>query len=120
MSPPKNTKEVRRFLGTIGWYRRFLHDFSTITAPLTDTIKNYTKFVFTPEAANAFEELKKRLVSSPILTSPNFDKQFFVPCDASNVGIGAVLFQKDEDAGEHPIEYFSKKLNTAQKNYSTT
>lgn len=60
------------------------------------------------------------MVSSPILSSPDFEKHFYVQCDASNVGVGAVLFQKDENDGEHPIEYFSKKLNTAQRNYSTT
>lgn len=74
----------------------------------------------TPEALKSFEELKLRLVSSPVLSSPDFNRPFFVQCDASNVGIGAVLFQKDDNEGEHPIEYFSKKLNTAQKNYSTT
>lgn len=120
ISPPKNPKEVRRFLGTVGWYRRFIHDFSTITAPLTDTLRKSNKFSLTPEALQSFHELKKRLVSSPILSSPDFEKHFYVQCDASNVGVGAVLFQKDENDGEHPIEYFSKKLNTAQRNYSTT
>lgn len=69
----------------------------------------------TPEALTAFKELKLRLVSSPVISSPDFAKPFFVQCDASNVGVGAVLFQKDDDEGEHPIEYFSKKLNSAQK-----
>lgn len=119
ITPPKNVKDVRKFLGTVGWYRRFIPDFSTLTAPLTDTLKKCTKFNLTPDANKAFEELKLRLVSSPVLSSPDFQKPFFVQCDASNVGIGAVLFQKDE-VGEHPIEYFSRKLNTAQKNYSTT
>ena len=120
IQPPKSTKDVRKFLGTVGWYRRFIHDFSTLTAPLTDTLKKSAKFTLTPEAVKSFEELKQRLVTSPVLSSPDFDRPFFVQCDASNVGIGAVLFQKDDTDGEHPIEYFSRKLNTAQKNYSTT
>lgn len=120
ISAPKNVKDVRRFLGTVGWYRRFIPEFSTLTAPITDSLKKSKTFNFTPEALEAFHELKTRLVSSPVLSSPDFEKHFYVQCDASNVGIGAVLFQKDDVEGEHPIEYFSKKLNTAQKNYSTT
>lgn len=118
--PPKSQKDVRKFLGTVGWYRRFIHDYSTLTAPLTDTLKKTPKFVLPPEAIKSFEELKRCLVSSPVLSSPDFERHFYVQCDASNVGVGAVLFQKDDDGGEHPIEFFSKKLNNAQKNYSTT
>lgn len=120
ITAPKNVKDVRRFLGTVGWYRRFIPDFSTLTAPITDCLRKSKKFEFSSDALNAFQELKNRLVSSPVLSSPDFRKHFYIQCDASNVGIGAVLFQKDIDEGEHPIEYFSKKLNTAQKNYSTT
>ncbi|XP_058982088.1 uncharacterized protein LOC131803998 [Musca domestica] len=96
---PKNQKDVRKFL---------------------DTLKKSPKFIMTPEATESFEKLKICLVSSPVLSSPDFSKPFFVQCDASNVGVGAVLFQKGDDDGEHPIEYFSKKLNSAQRNYSTT
>lgn len=120
IKPPKIQKDVRRFLGTFGWYRRFIHEFSTLTAPLTDTLKKASKFVMTPQALESFEKLKMCLVSSPVLSSPNFSKPFFVQCDASNISVGAVLFQRDDDDGEHPIEYFSKKLNSAHRNYSTT
>ena len=66
IQPPKSTKDVRKFLGTVGWYRRFIHDFSTLTAPLTDTLKKSAKFTLTPEAVKSFEELKQRLVTSPL------------------------------------------------------
>lgn len=72
-----------------------------------------------PQALDLFEKLKLVLVSSPVLSSPDFAKPFFVQCDASNVGVGAILFQRDDEDGEHPIKYFSKKLNSAQRNYST-
>lgn len=78
------------------------------------------KFLFTEEAKRAFETLKKCLTSSPVLRHPNFNNTFYIQCDASDVGIGAVLFQEDETGGEHPIAYFSKKLTSAQKNYSVT
>ncbi|KAI8119245.1 Transposon Tf2-6 polyprotein [Lucilia cuprina] len=117
---PKTTREVRSFLGTAGWYRRFIRDFATISAPLTDTLKKSKKFVMTPEAVDAFEKLKRALTSAPVLRHPNFAKRFYVQCDASDYGVGAVLFQLNEKEEEHPIAFYSQKLNSCQKNYSVT
>lgn len=64
---PKNTREVRSFLGTAGWYRRFIKDFASISAPLTDTLKKSKKFVITGEARESFENLKKALTTAPVL-----------------------------------------------------
>lgn len=74
----------------------------------------------TAEALVAFEKLKRSLTSQPILVHPNFDKPFFVHCDASRYGIGACLMQKDDKDRDQAICYFSKKLNSAQRNYSVT
>ena len=118
---PKNSRQVRRLLGLAGWYRRFIKDFSSLTAPLTDTLrKKNTKFVMTEEAITAFEGLKKALTTAPVLTHPDFSKRFYVQCDASDSGIGAVLFQRNEAEEESPISYFSQKLNSCQRNYSVT
>ena len=68
----------------------------------------------------SFQRLKHALTTSPVLTSPNFESPFLIQYDASNVGIGAVLFQADSEGGVHPIKYFSKKLNAAERNYSAT
>lgn len=117
---PKNIREVRSFLGTAGWYRRFIKDFATISAPLTDTLKKSKKFIMTEEAIKAFESLKRSLTRAPVLRHADFRKRFFIQCDASEYGIGAVLFQLNDQEDEHPIAFYSQKLNSSQKNYSVT
>lgn len=119
-SYPKTPKQVRSFMGATGWYRRFIKDYALIAAPIFDTLKKKKVFEFTDEAKIAFENLKAALISGPVLIHPNFNKDFFVQCDASDVGMGAVLFQKDENDEERPVAYFSQKFTSAQKNYSVT
>ncbi|KAG7307441.1 hypothetical protein JYU34_007633 [Plutella xylostella] len=119
---PTTRKEVKRFLGTASWYRRFIPHFSTVAGPLnslTSTKKNSPPFQWTPEADKAFLELKSRLVQAPVLACPNFDYPFEVHTDASNFGIGAMLAQTI-DGVEHPVAYMSRSLNKAERNYSTT
>lgn len=117
---PRTMKQVRSFMGAVGWYRRFIPDFATISAPIFDTLKKSLIFQFPAKAETAFDYLKMALVTSPILRHPDFRQPFYVQCNASDVGTGAVLFQKDESGGQHPIAYFSHKLTSAQRNYSVT
>lgn len=117
---PRSIRQVRGFLGLAGWYRRFIKNFSSLTFPITETLSSKRKFHWTPEADEAFELVKKRLTTAPVLINPDFSKKFFVHCDASDYGIGAVLVQLDENGSERPVAYMSKKLNTAQRNYSVT
>lgn len=117
---PKSAREVRSFLGTAGWYRRFIKDFATISAPLTDVLKKSVKFTINEKAKEAFENLKKALTSAPVLRHADFANQFYIQCDASEYGIGAVLFQLNSQGDEHPIAFYSQKLNQCQKNYSVT
>lgn len=117
---PKSIRQVRRFLGMTGWYQRFIENFSTIAAPMTDLVGKKSKFEWTDQAQLAFVNLKKALSSAPVLSSPDFSRPFFIQCDASMVGVGSVLFQVMADGQEHPIAYFSKKLNAAQRKYSVT
>lgn len=118
--PPRNVREVRSFLGTAGWYRRFIPNFSSLTAPLSNLISKGPKFKMTEEAIESFDKLKQLLNTAPVIVHPNFKEHFYLQCDASNYGIGAVLYQKDENGNEKPISYFSQKLNSAQMNYSVT
>ncbi|XP_025983169.2 uncharacterized protein [Glycine max] len=111
---PKTLSEVRGFHGLASFYRRFVKDFSTLAAPLTEIVKKNVGFKWGKKQEEAFAALKHRLTNAPILAMPNFAKSFEIECDVSNVGIGAVLLQEG-----HPIAYFSEKLGAAALNYST-
>jgi hypothetical protein len=91
---PQTVKEVRSFLGLAGYYRRFIENFSKIAKPLTSLLEKGVDFSWTDERQNAFEELKKRLTTAPVLTLPNQSKRFTVYCDASRDGLGCVLMQE--------------------------
>lgn len=119
---PKTPRQLRRFLGMCGWYRRFIHDYASIAAPLHECLgkENIRRFTLSEEALCAFDRLKNSLTSAPVLVNPDFSRHFYVQCDASSLGVGGVLFQMDEEGHEHPIAYMSAKLNKAQRNYSVT
>ncbi|KAJ8045955.1 hypothetical protein HOLleu_09080 [Holothuria leucospilota] len=116
---PTDKRQLMRFLGMAGYYRRFCPNFSDIAAPLTKLLKKNEKFDWTDNCQAAFELLKKALMSSPVLIAPDFEKQFKLAVDASDNGIGAVLLQADEHGVDHPVCYYSKKFDKHQKNYST-
>ncbi|XP_066957632.1 uncharacterized protein [Macrobrachium rosenbergii] len=115
----KEVEDVRKFLGLVVYYRRFVKNFSNIAEPLTRLLKKEVKFVWSSETQNAFEKLKQVLVCFPILRAPDFDVPFALATDASDLGVGAVLFQADEQGVSHPVAIFSKKLTSAQRKYST-
>lgn len=116
---PNTVRQVRRFLGMAGWYQRYIHGYSTMASAMTDLLKKSDRFKWTPEAQISFDKLKTSLTTAPVLTHPDFTKHFYIQCDASITGVGGVLFQIIRDE-EHPIAYMSRKLNSAQKNYSVT
>ena len=96
------------------FYRRFVPNNSTLASPLNELVKKDVSFNWGEKQESAFQQLKEKLTNAPILALPNFSKTFELECDASGVGIGAVLLQ-----GGHPIAYFSEKLHDASLNYPT-
>nr|XP_049701809.1 uncharacterized protein LOC126055664 [Helicoverpa armigera] len=116
---PKCPKDVKSFLGLVSYYRRFIPDFSKTAKPLTTLLKKDIPFFWSNEQQIAFEELKGKLISAPILIYPDFSKPFVLTCDASNYAISAILSQ-GEIGKDRPIAYSSRTLNKAETNYSTT
>ncbi|XP_039129088.1 uncharacterized protein LOC120265278 [Dioscorea cayenensis subsp. rotundata] len=119
LPPPTSVKGVRSFLGHAGFYRRFIKDFSKIAKPLSHLLEKGVSFVFDEECKRAFFILKDKLVSTPIVVTPNWELPFELMCDASDYAIGAVLGQRI-DRVFHVIYYASRTLNEAQLNYATT
>ncbi|KAL5578320.1 hypothetical protein UlMin_020019 [Ulmus minor] len=93
---PTNVTEIRSFLGLAGYYRRFVEGFSSLSAPLTALTKKNKKFEWTERCEQNFQELKERLTNAPILIVPLEDEEFTIYCDASKMGLGAVLMQTNK------------------------
>ncbi|CAB0016930.1 unnamed protein product [Nesidiocoris tenuis] len=116
---PTSVKHFRAFVGLCSYYRRFVKSFASIAHPLTHLTKKDVHFQWGPEQQLAFETLKERLTSPPILAYPDFTSSFILATDASGCGVGAVLSQL-HDGKEHPVAYASRALNKAEMNYSAT
>ncbi|XP_047479369.1 uncharacterized protein LOC125032316 [Penaeus chinensis] len=117
---PTTRKSLMRFLGMVGFYRRFCSNFSSIATPLTDMTSSKCAFQWTSECAEAFDKLKLFISSEPVLRTPDYSRPFSLQIDASGHGVGAVLLQEDEDTRVmHPVSYFSAKLKKHQTQYST-
>lgn len=111
---PRTPTEVRQFLGLAGYYRRFIENFSKIAKPLTLLTQKTAKYNWRDEQEEAFQLLKQKLCSAPVLSLPEGTENFVVFCDASRQGLGCVLMQK-----EKVIAYASRQLKVHEKNYTT-
>ncbi|GJS34346.1 putative reverse transcriptase domain-containing protein [Tanacetum coccineum] len=111
---PKTPTEIRQFLGLAGYYRRFIEGFSKIAKSMTKLTQKGIKFDWGEKEENAFQLIKQKLCSAPILALPEGSKDFVVYCDASHKGLGVVLMQR-----EKVIAYASRQLKVHEKNYTT-
>ena len=119
LSPPKNQKEVRSFLGHARYYHRFIKDFTKIVAPLFKLLTKDVNFIWEDSCQKAFEELKLKLSETPILRGPNWTLPFQISTDASDSALGAILGQKEEQL-HYAIYFISKNLTSAELNYTVT
>ncbi|GKB45213.1 putative reverse transcriptase domain-containing protein, partial [Tanacetum coccineum] len=111
---PKTPTEIRQFLGLAGYYRRFIEGFSKIAKSMTKLTQKGVKFDWGDKQEAAFQLLKQKLCSAPILALPEGSEDFIAYCDASKKGLGAVLMQR-----EKVISYASRQLKIHEKNYTT-
>jgi hypothetical protein len=123
---PHNPTGVRQFLGFTGYYRYFVPNYSKIARPLLELTRKDTVWHWNNDQQKAFDELKTRMCTSPVLTQPDFDKRFFLQTDASAYGVGAVLSQEGELTPTlakrqkptlHPISYYSATFTPTEHNY---
>src|SRR5512142_650567 len=111
---PKTVSEIHSFLGLAGYYRRFIENFSKIARPMTRLLQKDVKYKWTESCEQSFQELKKRLVTAPVLILPDTKKGFQVYCDASRHGLGCVLMQEGK-----VVAYASRQLRPHENNYPT-
>ena len=106
----------------VGYYRRFIPNFSSRAAVLTDLTrgKSPTKIKWKDAHEFAFQDLKQALQNPPVLRPPHWEQEFILQVDASNRGLGAILSQQDKEGLEHPIAYASRKLQPREEKLSTT
>lgn len=116
---PVNAKEVRRFIGMTSWYRKFIPEYASITAPLVALLKKGKRFQWNEDQEKSFNKVKQILTSDPVLIRADFNKPFILQTDASDTGLGAVLIQEEKGIPK-VVMYASRSLNSAEMKYSTT
>jgi len=119
LSYPSSAKDIRSFLGHLGFYRRFIKNFSKITSPLCALLAKDVEYIFNDDCKHAFDELEKCLIPPPIVQAPNYALPFKLLFDASAKAVGAALGQK-QGRESRVICYVSKTLDAAQCNYTVT
>ncbi len=117
---PSTKTQVRAFLGLAGYYRCFIPNFSSLSAPLKDLTRKGQpeRMIWSPETEEAFHQIKRALTEEPVLRAPDFGCPFLLQTDASEAGLGAVLSQVQEGE-EQPVLFISRKLTKAERNYAT-
>ena len=111
---PVDQREVQQFLGLANYYRKFVRDFATIARPLHHLTEKTAPIEWTNQCQGAYEELRRRLTSAPVLAYPNSVDPFIMDTDASDTGIGAILSQSQPDGTEHVMDASTAMLMHCQ------
>ena len=114
---PQTILHIQQFLGLTGYYRKFIENYASISAPMLELIKKEPKWLWTTKHQSAFDALKRSMMEYPILRMPDLQKTFYLYTDACGVAIGAILSQKDSDNNEYVIQYISRTLKGAELSY---
>ena len=114
---PRSAKDIQKFMGLANYYRQFIQDFSRIAKPLNMLVGKDRKWEWGVEQQGAFEELKKRFTTEPILAVPDRDQEMRIEADTSDYTMGGILLVKGENGKWRPVAFISKSLSPAEKNY---
>ena len=117
---PMSKREVQQFLGFANYYRRFIRDFARVARPLHRLTEKTASFVWSEDCQRAFDQLRTCLCSAPVLAYPDFSRPFILDTDASDVGLGGVLSQVDDEGRERVIAYGSRLLTKPERKYCVT
>ena len=119
LTPPALVKQLCTTLVHTGYYIKFIKGYAQIIAPMEKLLKRGTKYEWNEECQKSLDILKEKMVTTPILVFPNWKKTFHVHVYASSIALGIILAQPGEGGIDHPIAFASRKLSSAEKNYTT-
>ena len=117
---PKNIRQLQSFLGVCNYYRKFQRNYSQLTARFKHLLSSKHKWKWKEEDDETFILIKEKFLQNIILHHPDFDQKFFINCDASDVSLGAELYQEDHEGDHQVISFASRVLNQCERNYSVT
>ena len=118
MKEPRNQHEIKSFLGGTGYYRRFIRGFAELALPLNALLSKNKEWLWTPDCQKAFEQLRSKLASAPVLAFPDWTKPFFVETDGGPYAVSAILSQASESGELRPVAYWSKTFDATQRHYA--
>ncbi|OMJ08900.1 Retrovirus-related Pol polyprotein from transposon [Smittium culicis] len=116
-NPPRNVKEVKSFVCLGSYFRKFLERYSDVVESIQALVKKGTRWEWKSECQESFERIKSMLTNARILKQPEQNKKFVLSTDASITAVGAVLEQENDDGELQPVAYYSRKLQSAERNY---
>lgn len=117
---PKNLKQLQSFLGVCNYYRKFHKNYSELTTKFKHLLSTKYKWKWSDKDTETFQQIKDKFLDSVLLHHPNFQKRFFINCDASDISLGAELYQEDEEGNHLVVSFASRTLNSCERRYNVT